>query len=143
MGKTITLQPGTRFYFCVVSQYFAGDWLPWAFQKVQLRKNNSFLEEGTTNIDGYVWFPTASGETYAVEEGTQKFVAVTVAGPNNAESRSDEITITGQAAAPAPTKKSTEEQMKEMMNTIMRMMMFMMILSVMMGMVRSMAVPGM
>jgi hypothetical protein len=104
LGSTNTLPIGTPFFFGVKSEYYTTEgWLPWAYQKVQLLKDGAVLEEGYTNADGLIWFPTTFGETYSVEEGTHEYVAVTVAGPNNIESRSSPITITGQTITPPPT----------------------------------------
>jgi hypothetical protein len=101
LASTNTLPVGTQFYFSVKSEYYTTQgWLPWAYQKVQLLKDGAVLAEGYTNDDGWVWFPTTFGETYSVEEGTHEYVAVTVAGPNNTESRSSPIIITGQAVTP-------------------------------------------
>jgi hypothetical protein len=97
------LPVGTRFYFWVKSEYYTREgWLPWAYQKVQLLKDGGVLEEGNTDVTGVVFFPTTRGATYTVEEGTHEYVAVTVAGPNNTESRSKPIKITGEAAVPPP-----------------------------------------
>jgi hypothetical protein len=103
LASTNTLPIGTPFYFSVKSEYYTREgWLPWAYQKVQLLKDGAVLAEGYTNADGLVWFPTTFGETYSVEEGTHEYVAVTVAGPNNTESRSSSITITAETVPPPP-----------------------------------------
>jgi hypothetical protein len=96
-----TLPVGTRFYFWVKSEYYTTEgWLPWAYQKVQLLKDGAVIDEGNTDENGVRYFPTEPWATFSVEEGTHQYVAVTVAGPNNTESRSSPITITGQAVTP-------------------------------------------
>jgi hypothetical protein len=104
LNVTNNLPIGTLFYLWVKSEYYTTEgWLPWAYQKVQLLKDGAVLAEGYTDENGVCYFPTTFGQTYSVEEGTHEYVAVTVAGPNNYESRSSPLTITGTTITPPPT----------------------------------------